>query len=163
MKRTSIRLCLAAMATFIALTPWDARGDDWPEWRGKGRHGVWNETGILERFPSDGLEIKWRVPVGSGYGGPAVADGRVLVTDWQRGEGNEGIEGTEGPEQGGGDQQGNLTSGLNCYEGGAQRDFCLTESNIAADHAVHGLCRLQVADDGLYGALLIRRFLEWET
>ena len=24
---------------------------DWPEWRGKGRLGVWREDGILQRFP----------------------------------------------------------------------------------------------------------------
>lgn len=29
--------------------------DDWPEWRGKGRLGIWNETGILEKFPETGL------------------------------------------------------------------------------------------------------------
>jgi hypothetical protein len=31
------------------------RADDWPEWRGKGRLGVWNETGIVETiFPPPG-------------------------------------------------------------------------------------------------------------
>ena len=25
--------------------------EDWPEHRGKGRMGAWNETGILEKFP----------------------------------------------------------------------------------------------------------------
>src|SRR4051794_10104306 len=34
--------------------------DDWPEWRGKGRTGVWNETGILDEFPKEGLTFKWR-------------------------------------------------------------------------------------------------------
>ena len=24
---------------------------DWPEWRGKGRRGVWEEDGILQSFP----------------------------------------------------------------------------------------------------------------
>ena len=27
------------------------RADDWPEIRGKGRQGIWTETGIMERFP----------------------------------------------------------------------------------------------------------------
>ena len=25
-----------------------AYADDWPEWRGKGRLGIWTETGILD-------------------------------------------------------------------------------------------------------------------
>lgn len=89
MPKTPIGFCLAMTAI---LTTWGARGDDWPEWRGEGRLGVWNETGLLERFPSDGLKVKWRVPVGAGYGGPAVAAGRVFVTDWRRTEGSDGIE-----------------------------------------------------------------------
>src|SRR6266545_1535329 len=57
--------------------------EDWPEWRGKGRTGVFNETGILEKFPSTGLQVKWRTPVRAGYSGPAVAAGRVFVTDFE--------------------------------------------------------------------------------
>jgi outer membrane protein assembly factor BamB len=56
--------------------------EDWPEFRGKGRLGVWNETGILETFPSEGLKIRWRTPIRAGYAGPAVADGRVFVADF---------------------------------------------------------------------------------
>ncbi len=56
--------------------------EDWPEWRGAGRTGVWKETGILETFPSGGLKLKWRTPIAGGYSGPAVADGRVFITDF---------------------------------------------------------------------------------
>jgi outer membrane protein assembly factor BamB len=56
--------------------------EDWPEVGGSGRRGVWNETGILETFPQDGLKALWRTPVRIGYAGPAVADGRVFVLDW---------------------------------------------------------------------------------
>ena len=69
-----------------------AQAEDWPEFRGKGRHGVWNETGILERFPEDGLEVAWRTPLNRGYAGPAVADGRVFVSDFERTSGLNGIE-----------------------------------------------------------------------
>src|SRR5262249_22370148 len=41
----------------------------------------WRETGILDRFPKDGPKILWRVPIATGYAGPAVAQGRVYVTD----------------------------------------------------------------------------------
>ena len=72
-----VALALAASAAPLA-------AEDWPEWRGAGRRGVWNETGILDKFPAGGLAATWRVPVGGGYAGPAVADGRVFVTDARR-------------------------------------------------------------------------------
>lgn len=55
--------------------------DEWPQWRGANRDGVWNETGIIDQFEGDEIPIKWSVPIGSGYSGPTVADGRVYVTD----------------------------------------------------------------------------------
>jgi len=57
------------------------RADDWPQWRGPNRDGVWNETGILETIPAAGLPVRWRAKVGNGYSGPVVAQGRVYVTD----------------------------------------------------------------------------------
>ena len=66
--------------------------EDWPEWRGRGRGGVWNESGILERFPEKGLTAAWRTPLRAGYAGPAVADGRVFVTDFERSAGMKGKE-----------------------------------------------------------------------
>jgi outer membrane protein assembly factor BamB len=54
---------------------------DWPQWMGPNRDGVWSETGILRSFPKDGPKVLWRVPVSSGYSGPAVAGGKVFVTD----------------------------------------------------------------------------------
>ena len=55
--------------------------DDWPEWWGPSRDGVWRETGILESFPPGGPKVLWRAPVGLGYSSPSVAGGRVYITD----------------------------------------------------------------------------------
>ena len=55
--------------------------DEWHQWRGENREGVWNETGIIEKFEGEEIPLRWRVPIGSGYSGPSVADGRVYVTD----------------------------------------------------------------------------------
>jgi outer membrane protein assembly factor BamB len=57
------------------------RAEDWPQWRGPNRDGVWHETGILQAFPPDGLKVLWRVPVGTGFSSPVVALGKVYVTD----------------------------------------------------------------------------------
>ena len=42
---------------------------------------MWRETGILEKFPKGGPKERWHMPIGGGYSGPAVADGRVYVSD----------------------------------------------------------------------------------
>jgi len=69
------------MLAAFALLPPSARGDDWPQWLGPRRDGVWREAGLIEAFPKDGPAIRWRATIGSGYGGPAVAGGRVYVMD----------------------------------------------------------------------------------
>jgi len=68
------------LALMVALTV-AARADDWPQFRGPRRDGHWNETGILEAFPKEGLRICWRHPVGGGFSSPVVAQGRVFVFD----------------------------------------------------------------------------------
>jgi outer membrane protein assembly factor BamB len=70
----------------------ELNADDWPEWRGRGRLGVWNETGILDRFAPDGLLVRWRTPINAGYSGPSVTGGRVFVTDSRRIRGNRAME-----------------------------------------------------------------------
>jgi outer membrane protein assembly factor BamB len=60
------------------------RADDWPQWMGPRRDGVWREAGLVDALPPSGLPVKWRVPVNGGYSGPAVADGRVYLTDYDR-------------------------------------------------------------------------------
>ena len=65
---------------------------DWPQWRGKDRLGVWTENGILERFPADGPKRAWSRPIANGYSGPAVAKGRVYVTDYRTADNRTGIE-----------------------------------------------------------------------
>ena len=71
---------MAALALLLSLT---VRAEDWPQFRGPNRDSVWNETGIIESFPTGGLKISWRAPVGPGYSSPVVAQGRVYVTDSQ--------------------------------------------------------------------------------
>jgi outer membrane protein assembly factor BamB len=61
--------------------------DDWPQWLGPQRDSVWRETGILQKFPTNGVTVRWRTPVGGGYAGPAVAQGRVYVIDRQLNKG----------------------------------------------------------------------------
>jgi outer membrane protein assembly factor BamB len=65
---------------FVALAL-ASRAEDWPQWRGGNRDGVWHETGIRRKFPAEGLAVRWRAPVGYGFSSPVIARGRVYVTD----------------------------------------------------------------------------------
>lgn len=76
-----LRILVAVCAALLAAV--DVRADDWPQWLGPRRDGVWRETGILETLPTS-LAIRWRAKVGLGYSGPIVAEGRVYVTDRER-------------------------------------------------------------------------------
>jgi len=72
-------LLLPLLATFVFTCLCAA--DDWPQWRGSNRDGVWNETGLIEEFDCSEIKHKWKAPIGSGYCGPTVADERVFVAD----------------------------------------------------------------------------------
>ncbi len=74
--------CLTLAGLVSLASPSSAPADDWPQWMGPGRDNVWRETGLLETLPKDGPKVVWRVPIAGGYSGPAVAGGRVYVTDY---------------------------------------------------------------------------------
>ncbi|MEC7564745.1 MAG: PQQ-binding-like beta-propeller repeat protein [Planctomycetota bacterium] len=70
-------LCFAVLLGFGQ----QSTADDWHQWRGPTRDGVWHETGLIQKFESDQIPLKWKVKIGSGYSAPTVADGRVYVSD----------------------------------------------------------------------------------
>jgi len=93
MAATWRRYSVLVLVGLIA-TPMTLRADDWPQWRGPDRLAVWHETGIVQQLP-DEFKVSWRIPIRSGYSGPAVAGGRVFVTDWQENPGSRTVDGTE--------------------------------------------------------------------
>ena len=64
------------------------KADDWPQWQGPNRDGIWHEEGILKSMPENGPPVLWRVPLGGGYSGPAVVGERLYVTDYIKSEGD---------------------------------------------------------------------------
>ena len=78
--RHRVAFLLLPLFVFVLATR-IADADDWPQWRGPTRDGVWRETGVIEKFSSPRLEAVWRAEISSGYSGPSVADGRVFITD----------------------------------------------------------------------------------
>ncbi len=77
----------ATLAFGLILATPLASADDWPQWMGPNRDGIWAEDGIMQKFPEGGLNVRWKAPVGLGYSGPAVADGRVYLMDYIKSSG----------------------------------------------------------------------------
>jgi len=73
------------IAGSILLQSWQpATSQDWPQWQGPERNGVWTESGILDVIPEAGLKPLWKAEIAGGYAGPAVADGKVFISDYLR-------------------------------------------------------------------------------
>jgi outer membrane protein assembly factor BamB len=87
----------SCLSPFLALLWLSASADDWPQWLGPQRDGVWRETGLIEQFDTNGPPVKWRVPVQAGYVGPAVADGRLFLLDREAGKPAERPPGDRSP------------------------------------------------------------------
>jgi outer membrane protein assembly factor BamB len=76
-----VRVGVFLVALLVGMT---ATAEDWPRWRGQRGDGTWQAPPLPDSWPADGLKTVWRQPIGGGYAGVIVADGRVLVMDRQR-------------------------------------------------------------------------------
>lgn len=47
-----------AILLAVALGGATAPADDWPQWRGPQRDGVWREDGVMDEFPGERLPWK---------------------------------------------------------------------------------------------------------
>lgn len=54
---------------------------DWPQYLGPGRNAISTETGIKRSWNKSDPDVLWTFPLGEGFGGPAVSDGKVYVLD----------------------------------------------------------------------------------
>ena len=69
------------VVTMVALSVTCASAADWPWAYGPRRDNTSDEKGLLRSWPQAGPEVLWTVPVGAGFGGPAVSDGKVYLLD----------------------------------------------------------------------------------
>ena len=93
--RHALKRVSLSVVGVVCLTTISLHAEDWPQWRGVHRDGVWTDTGIVERFPDRGLQVTWRVPIHGGFAGPTVAGGRVFVLDYEETPGSRTMDGTE--------------------------------------------------------------------
>ena len=48
-------LAVMVVLAFVLVAP--LKAEDWAQWRGMDRLGIWTESGIVESFPDEGLEV----------------------------------------------------------------------------------------------------------
>jgi len=78
-----MQLLLASL--FLLSNP--LRADDWPQWRGKHRDGISEETGLLKEWPKQGPKLQWEAKDAvSGYSTPAIVGEKLYLL------GNQGLD-----------------------------------------------------------------------
>jgi outer membrane protein assembly factor BamB len=81
MIHAQLRIASFSLVGMLFVTATCVLADDWPQWRGPDRDGVWHETGLITEFSGPQIEHKWSVGISNGYSSPTVADGRVYIMD----------------------------------------------------------------------------------
>ena len=76
-----MKIIRAILIISIMLTAIQSSASDWPQYLGPDRNAVSSEKGLLRSWPSDGPKVLWTVPLGEGFGGPAVSEGKVYIYD----------------------------------------------------------------------------------
>jgi outer membrane protein assembly factor BamB len=56
----------------------------WTNFRGPNRDGKYDEMPVLTSWPSQGLQLLWKEPVGVGYSSLTIADGRAYTIEQRR-------------------------------------------------------------------------------
>jgi outer membrane protein assembly factor BamB len=69
----------------VALVSSPLPAADWPAWRGSRADGTWVDAPSLpDKWPAAGPRKVWSIPIGGGYAGIAVADGRIYAIDREK-------------------------------------------------------------------------------
>ena len=55
------------------------RAEDWPQLLGPSRNGFSTETGLLEKFPTNGPTVLWEKVIGTGYAAPSIRGDKAIL------------------------------------------------------------------------------------
>ncbi len=78
--RRLIRLGLSSLAFTLLIAAPLIAADSWPGWQGPNRDNISPDTGLLNKWPTDGPPLKWKADgLGGGYSGIAVVDGKIYT------------------------------------------------------------------------------------
>jgi len=87
--RSSAFLCVSAVLfQSVVAFSCSALAQDWPQFLGPHANGISDETGLLDKWPTNGPPLIWEKKIGTGYGAPSIR-GDLLV--FHHGVGDEEI------------------------------------------------------------------------
>jgi len=69
------------MTVVVALSASSVFAADWPSIYGPAGNSTSDQKGLLRTWPEAGPKALWTAPMGVGFGGPAVSDGKVYLLD----------------------------------------------------------------------------------
>jgi len=72
---------LSSLLVVLLICAVNVYSQDWPQFLGPERNSTSTQKNILRSWPENGPEVLWTVPVGTGYGGSVVKDGKVYLLD----------------------------------------------------------------------------------
>jgi outer membrane protein assembly factor BamB len=65
--------------SLVLFTASSLMAQDWPQFLGPNRDGQYQGVSLVQGWGREGPSELWRRPVGSGFAGPVVADGRLIL------------------------------------------------------------------------------------
>ncbi len=74
-----MRYCLLCCAVITLVLGAVTAAQDWPQFLGSGRDGVYRGPALADKWPTTGPPVLWRKQVGQGFSGPVVAQGHVIL------------------------------------------------------------------------------------
>ena len=76
-----MRVTAKLVAVVAVWSVTSAFGGDWPAIYGPAKNSTSDQKGLLRTWPAQGPKVLWTAPVGAGFGGPAVSEGKVYLLD----------------------------------------------------------------------------------
>lgn len=77
--RRMIRTIALAFAVAIAGVPGNGVAADWPRFLGPEGTASSTETGLVDKFPTNGPPLLWSKPVGTGYSAPSIMGDQLVL------------------------------------------------------------------------------------
>ena len=68
-----------AVAAALAATVVTQAANDWPQYLGPSRNGIYEGPALADTWGANGPKVVWRKQVGQGFAGPAVVGNRVIL------------------------------------------------------------------------------------
>jgi len=77
-RKSALRLAIALAVVTSGIGAAEP-SEDWPQFLGPDRNNISKETGLLERWSTNGPTQLWEKAIGKGYGAPSVRDGLLVL------------------------------------------------------------------------------------